>query len=377
MSEFKGIDVSNARGVIDWPTAAASGLDFAIIKAGYGNEPNQIDSMYETNIKGAIAVGLPVGIYWFSYARNVDEAKIEARMAVEAAKPYKLSHPIYFDFEEDSERYCNENGITLPKGVLDEWAKAFCSEVRAAGCEAGIYASMNFLENHYSQEYLATENVWVAQYNNTLTYTGKRVMWQHSKENVSGVPGLCDCNICYVDFPSIIGQSVLTVPASAPSLPETHDEHIDVIYRVKTKKSGWLSEVKNMDDNPSNLSGYAGYLDSQIIDIAIKVSAGSVKYRVHTTDGRWHDYVTGYDINDLQNGYAGNDTEIDAVEVYFLTPSDIRPYKRAKYRVAPCGGGYYSWQYDDQTGNNPDGVKQDGYAGILGQPVGRFQIEIV
>ena len=92
------------------------------------------------------------------------------------------------------------------------------------------------------------------------------------------------------------------------------------------------------------------------------------------TSIRWNKsicYVTGCNINDAVNGYAGNGLEIDAVEVYYYTPDNIRPYKKAKYRVAPVGGSYYPWQYDNETGNG-----QDGYAGAFGKPIGKLQIVI-
>lgn len=67
-------------------------------------------------------------------------------------------------------------------------------------------------------------------------------------------------------------------------------------------------------------------------------------------------YVTGCDINDLNNGYAGDDSTIDLIEVYYFTPDDIRPFRRAKYSI-----NNYEWQYDDERING-----QDGYAGIPG-----------
>lgn len=135
----------------------------------------------------------------------------------------------------------------------------------------------------------------------------------------------------------------------------------DAFYRVRTQKHGWLPEVKNLAD-------YAGYEDSPITDIAIKVSGGSIAYRVHLLGGGWLPKVTGYNINDAVNGYAGNGQVIDAIEVYFYTPAGCIA-KKAKYRVAPCGGGYYPWQYDNETGNG-----QDGYAGAMGVKMGKFQL---
>lgn len=134
---------------------------------------------------------------------------------------------------------------------------------------------------------------------------------------------------------------------------------VNVYYRVKTKKHGWLPEVKNLND-------YAGWEDSPITDVAIKVDKGDVWYQVHTKGGKWLPKVTGYNIYDSENGYAGNGKQIDAIRVYYSTPSNIRPYKKAKYKV-----NNYSWQYDDEKTNG-----QDGYAGSYGTNVTKFQIVI-
>ena len=134
---------------------------------------------------------------------------------------------------------------------------------------------------------------------------------------------------------------------------------VNVFYRVKTKKHGWLPEVKNLED-------YAGYENSPITDVSIRVDKGSIKYRVSPKGKDFLPYVTGYNTNDSKNGYAGNGTPIDRVEVYYYTPNDIRPYKKAKYKV-----NNYPWQYDNEKTNG-----QDGYAGARGVNVTKFQIVI-
>lgn len=139
----------------------------------------------------------------------------------------------------------------------------------------------------------------------------------------------------------------------------TKDEKINVYYRVKTQKHGWLSEVKNLED-------YAGWENSPITGIAIKVDKGNVKYRVHIKGGQWLPYVTGYDINNSMNGWAGNNLAIDLIEVYYNTPGNIRPYKKAKYKV-----NNYDWQYDNEKTKG-----QDGYAGAKGVTATKFQIVI-
>lgn len=139
--------------------------------------------------------------------------------------------------------------------------------------------------------------------------------------------------------------------------PKTNN--VNVYYRVKTIKHGWLSEVKNLED-------YAGSENSPVTDIAIKVDRGSIRYRVHVKGGNWLPYVTGYNINDSINGYAGNGKIIDAVEAYYYTPDDIRPFKKAKYKINE-----YPWQYDNETDRG-----QDGYAGLFGVNATKFQIII-
>lgn len=148
---------------------------------------------------------------------------------------------------------------------------------------------------------------------------------------------------------------------SAPVTPP--DTNVDVFYCVRVGGK-WYPEVKNLTD-------FAGVVGKAITDIAIKVSKGRVEYRVHVKGGDWLPKVTGYNLKDAVNGYAGNGKEIDAVEVYYYTPDDIRPVKKAKYRVSPVKGGYWPWQYDDETTNG-----QDGYAGVFGKKIDRVQIVI-
>lgn len=141
--------------------------------------------------------------------------------------------------------------------------------------------------------------------------------------------------------------------------PTPSDKEVNVYYRVRTQKHGWLEEVKNLND-------YAGWENSPITDVAIKVDKGHIKYQVHVKGGNWLGWVTGYDINEWTNGYAGNGKPIDAIRIYYYTPDDIRPYKKAKYRVNNL-----PWMYD----NEPD-ASGDTFAGIIGVDATKFQITI-
>lgn len=143
----------------------------------------------------------------------------------------------------------------------------------------------------------------------------------------------------------------------------------NVLYRVRSG-GVWHKEV-------NDLSSYAGVEGEIVTDIAIKVTEGSVKYRVHIKGGGWLPYVAGYDIADSEDGYAGNGKPIDAIEVYYKTPASLRSRLgyplRAKYRTYTVtgGGGWYDWQYDDEKDR-----KQDGYAGVFGKNIYRVQLTL-
>ena len=136
-------------------------------------------------------------------------------------------------------------------------------------------------------------------------------------------------------------------------------KQVNVYYKVKTQKHGWLPEVKNLED-------YAGWDNSPITGLAIKVDKGNIKYRVHIKGGKWLGWITKYDINDFNYGYAGDNKPIDAIQIYYYTPNSIRPYKKAKYKVND-----YDWQYDIETSGN-----QDGYGGLIGVNATKIQITI-
>ena len=157
------------------------------------------------------------------------------------------------------------------------------------------------------------------------------------------------------------GSRIDPTPYLESDLPTTStlNNEVNVFYKVKTEKHGWLPEVKNLED-------YAGWEDSPITDVAIKVDKGSIKYRVHNKGGKWLPYVTGYNLNDAINGYAGSGNVIDAIEVYYFTPNDIRPYKKIYYRANGL-----PWQSD-----NDKNSKMDGYAGIIGQNITKLEMYI-
>lgn len=148
-------------------------------------------------------------------------------------------------------------------------------------------------------------------------------------------------------------------PQPTPSNPIEEDTGIVFTYRVKAGGK-WYAEVKNLND-------YAGVRGKAITDVAIKVNKGKVWYQVHTYRGKWHNKITGYDINDSAK-YAGVGKPIDAIRVYYTTPSGIT-LSAATYRVSALNQAYYPWQTDTDVNAN-----MDGYAGEMGMVMDRFQL---
>ena len=184
--------------------------------------------------------------------------------------------------------------------------------------------------------------------------------------NAMGAKGIAELIAAAIAGQSVSGGAVTPVQPSAPtSSGSSGGQTIHFKYRVRTAQDGWLPEVVNLND-------YAGIQGHAITDVAIGVDQGSLWYQVHVKGGSWLPAVTGYNINDYNNGYAGNGKVIDAVMVYYNTPSDYVSkygYQKAQYRVSPLNGSYWPWQYDNETGNG-----QDGYAGSFGQDIDRFQL---
>lgn len=347
---MKVVDVSTWQGQINW-SEAKKHVDGAIIRCGYGDDiPGQDDEQFLRNISECERLGIPHGVYLYSYATNEAHMQSEVNHILRLIKGRKLQFPVYIDLED----------ATLRPYFNAELFRRMGDQIEKAGYWFGVYANLDWFRNTIGNS-LDRFTRWVAQYNNSFDSYGD--MWQYTSQGT--VPGIgsgnVDMNECYRDFPKEIAGGKVEKPAE--NKPGKTNKDFDVYYRVRTQKHGWLPEVKNLED-------FAGYEDSPITDIAIKVSDGSVKYRVHVIGAGWLPYVTGYNINDHVNGYAGNGKPIDAIEVYFYTP-DRCVIKRAKYRVAPCSGGYYPYQYDNETGNG-----QDGYAGTFGVIIGKFQLYI-
>lgn len=189
----KVIDVSEHNGVIDWEKVKPH-IDGAILRVGYGIDiQKQDDKYFKRNADECTRLGIPFGVYIYSYADTVEKAKSEAAHILRLIKGYKLSYPVYYDLEEKG----------TEKGAVER-ANIFGDIIEKAGYMCGIYANLNWWNNYLKG--LDRFTKWVAQYHRECTYKGSNLdMWQYSeKGEISGIRGYVDMNDCYRDFPSEI-----------------------------------------------------------------------------------------------------------------------------------------------------------------------------
>ncbi|MBO4867876.1 MAG: hypothetical protein J5582_15150 [Ruminococcus sp.] len=196
--DMKGIDVSVHNGDIDWGKVKADGIDFAIIRAGFGRLEKQKDEKFEQNYAGAKATGIPVGAYWYSYAMTPEEAELEADVFLSVIKGKQFEMPVYFDLEEKKQ-------FDLGKEQVSAIMRAFLKKVESAGYFVGLYGSASSLTTHTADDIKSWYTIWLAHWVDQTNYSGAYAVWQYSeKGKVDGISGNVDLDTCYKDFPTII-----------------------------------------------------------------------------------------------------------------------------------------------------------------------------
>ena len=195
----KGIDVSAHQGSIDWNAVKSSGIDFTILRCGYGNDdPDQDDAYFLKNVKACEKVGMPYGVYLYSYATSVEDAKSEAAHVMRLIKGLKPEYPIYYDLEDPVTGNCSNEKIL-------QIAKTFVTTLEKAGYWVGIYANKHWNTSKLTDKWYDGKARWVAQYNDKCMYDGEYGMWQYSSSgHVKGITGYVDMNYAYVDYPKSI-----------------------------------------------------------------------------------------------------------------------------------------------------------------------------
>ena len=198
-----GIDVSKWQTDIDWKAVKDSGVEFAMIRAGYAGEDSgkcYEDPYFKNNIEKAIEVGMEVGVYFFSYAKNEQEAEIEAKWVVDKLKEYEITGCKYIAYDFESWNKNRVEGVSVEQ--INNNTKVFLKYVLNQGYTPILYGNKYDLTERFETDEIVSEvincKVWLAQYNSKVTYNGKYHMWQYTSEgSVDGILADVDLNRVY------------------------------------------------------------------------------------------------------------------------------------------------------------------------------------
>lgn len=222
---IRGIDVSEFQGNINWRQVKDSGIQFAMLRAGYGTAT--IDQQFRKNAQGCNDTGIPCGVYWFSYAYTPEMARREARQCIETIEEYRIEYPVCIDFEADSVRYAGTKGVTVTRELATEIVDAFCKQTEELGYFAMYYSNLDFLNNYFSGSLRSKYALWFAQYASAPQTEGMAV-WQRSNTGrIPGISGNVDLDTAYYDLASVIRDAGLNKGGEAslpPSVPSPSPE---------------------------------------------------------------------------------------------------------------------------------------------------------
>lgn len=198
----KGIDVSKYQGEIDWEKVAADGVEYAFIRLGirgYGEGKLILDDAYERNAEEALDSGLDVGVYFFTQAKNREEAVEEAEFVLEHVKNYDISYPVVLDVEEVAED--SARTADMDKQAWTEVCIAFCERIKEAGYTPMIYGNLKTFFLMLDMEQLEGYEKWFAYYRTPLYFPYEFSIWQYtSTGRVDGIKGDVDLNVSMKDW---------------------------------------------------------------------------------------------------------------------------------------------------------------------------------
>jgi len=209
IAKTKGVDISSHNGNINLSKVKGAGYKWVMIRCGYGdNISSQDDSQFENNVKKAEALGMPWGVYLYSYATNQKEAKSEVEHIKRLLKGKKPTMPIAIDIEDTA--YYKSHGV-MNKTALTAIVKTILSGIKSAGYYPMIYTGIDYLDYYIDKSVWSKYDIWLAAWTASCLYSGSNLgMWQYGGEvcviesnSIAGI-GVIDKDKCYKDYPTII-----------------------------------------------------------------------------------------------------------------------------------------------------------------------------
>lgn len=313
-----GIDVSHYQGDIDWKALKNSGeVEFVIIRCGFAEDLTKYDdTKWERNAKACEELGIPYGVYLYSYADTAEYIPQEINHTLRLLKGHTPTLPVYYDIEERS---------ILDKGAdyVSTMALQFCKAIKNAGYEAGVYASksvwsnqlVNFAKNK-------SYHHWIAQWYSECTYDSTFECWQYSSYRYyTGISGRVDADIWYGD---------ISVDTDFDKVDKTN-----ISYKTHIQNKGW-EETWSVNGLTSGTSGQSLRLEAIKIVIANNPNLG-VRYKTHVQNIGWQNWVK----DGVMSGTEGKSYRLEAIQIE-LTGSDASKYD-VYYCVHAQNYGWLGW----------------------------------
>lgn len=209
--ELWGIDVSKYQGNINWRKVAAAGVKFAMLRVVSTDKNGiYIDPTFEQNYKGAKENGIPVGVYFFTYAQDEATQNKEMEMVLKALQGKTLEYPVALDIED-------RNTASIGKDKLTALVKRGLDIIDQQGFKPILYTYTSFKASYLDMTKLADYDLWLADTRATYNGKGKSQMWQYGQETVAGINGKCDVNWCYKAYTGTSTGATLPQPAPKPA----------------------------------------------------------------------------------------------------------------------------------------------------------------
>lgn len=346
VQQAKGvIDVSSWQGDIDWAKAKADGVEGAIIRLGYG-WGNYADAKAQRNINECKRLGIPFGIYWYSYAEDAGGAKHEGSDVVSKLRqmgvsPNDLKYPVYYDLERWT--WTGHTPPTNPNvynGIVNAWYGA----LQSGGYQnLGVYSYTSYLQGPLNNANIYAKTRWVAQYGPRMEFTAFGTNdrgWQYTESGqINGISGSVDMNAFGNKTYAQNSASIDVRKMSAVSIPNG-DYYINV--RSKVASSVDIPGASGTDSTAIQLYSGNGSKAQQFT--FTKQSDGSYVI-INVNSGK---------ALDVRNGAAGNNA---VVQQYSANGTNAQ-----RWFIRDSGAGYYlqsalgNWVLDLSGGNTANGA---------------------
>lgn len=252
---MKYIDISTFQGDVDFERVKQTDVKGIIVRAGYGQ--NNIDEKFERNMRECNRLGIPVGVYWFSYAYNPERAKKEAEYCLAAIKPYRVELPVAWDWEYASRDYALRYNPQFNAATANACLRAFCGTIEAGGYYAMLYTGKYLLRDYFTDN--AAYDKWIALYPSGAPDLANPPrpcgIWQWGGSQVDGIKGNVDTDEAYHDYAKLIKSAGLNhlndLPAEEAWARErgliTADTDLDTAL-TKREAVKWLYALTKGDE---------------------------------------------------------------------------------------------------------------------------------